>query len=127
MVSPALSTTRRGVLRLSVAAMIGVAPREAGAAPDGQLRIGAHVSLAPTWFDPAETSGIITPFMLLYAMHDAVLKAMPDASLFAVMPDDPDGDTFADNIVIYLDHVQRHLGMIEALRGLQGTAGTATN
>jgi len=52
--------------------MIGIAPREAGAAPDGQLRIGAHVSLAPTWFDPAETSGIITPFMLLYAMHDAM-------------------------------------------------------
>ena len=25
---------------------------------------GAHISLAPTWFDPAETSGIITPFML---------------------------------------------------------------
>jgi hypothetical protein len=29
--------------------------------------------------------------------------------------------------MLYLDHVQRHLGMIEALRGLQGTAGTATN
>jgi hypothetical protein len=63
----------------------------------------------------------------VFARLQAVLNAMPDASLFAVMPDDPDGDTFADNIVIYLDHVQRHLGMIEALRGLQGTAGTATN
>lgn len=29
--------------------------------------------------------------------------------------------------MFYLDDVQRHLGMIEALRGLQGTAGTATN
>jgi peptide/nickel transport system substrate-binding protein len=36
-----------------------------------------HVSLAPTWFDPAETSGIITPFMILYALHDAVVKPMP--------------------------------------------------
>jgi peptide/nickel transport system substrate-binding protein len=36
-----------------------------------------HVSLAPTWFDPAETSGIITPFMVIYALHDAVLKPMP--------------------------------------------------
>ena len=36
-----------------------------------------HVSLAPTWFDPAETPGIITPFMVLYALHDAMVKAMP--------------------------------------------------
>ena len=36
-----------------------------------------HVSLAPTWFDPAETPGIITPFMVLYAMHDAMVKPMP--------------------------------------------------
>jgi len=36
-----------------------------------------HISLAPTWFDPAETSGIITPFMLLYALHDALVKPMP--------------------------------------------------
>ena len=57
--------------------MIGAAPRAAGAAADGQITIGAHVSLAPTWFDPAETAGIITPFMLLYAMHDAMVKAMP--------------------------------------------------
>jgi peptide/nickel transport system substrate-binding protein len=77
MVSRSLSTTRRGVLGLSTAAMIGAALRSAGAAPDGELRIAAHVSLAPTWFDPAETPGIITPFMMLYAMHDAVLKAMP--------------------------------------------------
>src|SRR5262245_6723721 len=72
-----LSTTRRGVLGLSTAAMIGATLHTAGAAPEGELRVAAHVSLAPTWFDPAETPGIITPFMLLYAMHDAVLKAMP--------------------------------------------------
>lgn len=36
-------------------------------------------------------------------------------------------DTSAHNTMLYLDHVQRHLGMIEALRGLHGTAGTATN
>ena len=40
------------------------------AAPKGQLTYGVHVSLAPTWFDPAETRGIITPFMVLYALHD---------------------------------------------------------
>ena len=62
----------------------------------------------------------------VFAHLQAVLKAMPDDSLFAVMADDPDGDSYADNIMIYLDHVERHLGMIEALRGLQGTSGSAT-
>jgi peptide/nickel transport system substrate-binding protein len=36
-----------------------------------------HISLAPTWFDPAETPGIITPYMVMYAMHDALVKPMP--------------------------------------------------
>jgi peptide/nickel transport system substrate-binding protein len=39
-----------------------------------------HVSLAPVWFDPAEVSGIITPFMVLYALHDAMVKPMPGRS-----------------------------------------------
>ena len=47
------------------------------AAPSGQLTWAIHVSLAPTWFDPAETQGIITPFMVLYALHDAMVKPMP--------------------------------------------------
>jgi peptide/nickel transport system substrate-binding protein len=51
--------------------------KPAKAAPDGRITIASHVSLAPSWFDPAETAGIITPFMLMYAMHDAVAKAMP--------------------------------------------------
>ena len=49
----------------------------AAAAPEGQMTWGVHISLAPTWFDPAETLGIITPFMVMYAMHDAIAKAMP--------------------------------------------------
>ena len=49
------------------------------AAPEGQMTWAVHVSLAPTWFDPAETSGIITPFLFLYALHDAVVKPMPGA------------------------------------------------
>ena len=53
-------------------------PRLAGAsAPQGQLTWGIHVSLAPSWFDPAETSGLITPFMVLYALQDALVKPMP--------------------------------------------------
>ncbi len=47
------------------------------AAPEGQMTWAVHISLAPTWFDPAETPGIITPFMVLYALHDALVKPMP--------------------------------------------------
>jgi peptide/nickel transport system substrate-binding protein len=47
------------------------------AAPAGQITWGVHISLAPTYFDPAETPGLITPFMVLYALHDAVAKPMP--------------------------------------------------
>jgi peptide/nickel transport system substrate-binding protein len=52
-------------------------PTLATAAPDGQMVWGVHISLAPTWFDPAETPGMITPFMIMYALHDAVVKPMP--------------------------------------------------
>ena len=47
------------------------------AASDGEMTWAVHVSLAPTWFDPAETPSVITPFMVLYALHDALVKPMP--------------------------------------------------
>ena len=50
-------------------------PRKANRRADD---VGVHFSIAPTWFDPAETPGIITPFMFLYALHDALVKPMPD-------------------------------------------------
>src|SRR5262245_38180915 len=64
------------MLSLTVAFLAPLAS-PAAAAPEGQLTIAAHVSLAPTWFDPAETLGVITPFMTLYALHDALVKPMP--------------------------------------------------
>ena len=63
------------VLLTLVLSTVTVVP--AHAAPDGQVTWAVHISLAPTWFDPAETSGIITPFMVLYALHDALVKPLP--------------------------------------------------
>ena len=48
-----------------------------GTAPAGQVTLANTVTLAPTWFDPAETPGVITPFLTLYALHDALVKPMP--------------------------------------------------
>ena len=77
-----ISITRREALALAALGLIAGAPGAARAAgPQGQLIWGIHVSLAPTWFDPAETPGLITPFMILYALHDAVVKPMPGQPL----------------------------------------------
>lgn len=73
--------TRRDVLALAALGIAAGAPAAAWAvAPGDRLTWGLHVSLSPTWFDPAETQGIVTPFMVLYALHDAVVKPMPDNS-----------------------------------------------
>jgi peptide/nickel transport system substrate-binding protein len=70
--------TRRSLLTMAAVGAATTAPRVSFAAgPRGQLTWAIHVSLAPTWFDPADTQGVITPFMVLYALHDAVVKPMP--------------------------------------------------
>ena len=70
--------TRRDLLAITALGLVAGVPRSGfAAAPQGQLTWGIHVSLAPTWFDPADTLGIITPFMVLYALHDALVKPMP--------------------------------------------------
>jgi peptide/nickel transport system substrate-binding protein len=80
----AFGMSRRDLLALAALGLAGGAGGPAvAAAPQGQLTWGAHISLAPTWFDPAETSGIITPFMVLYALHDALAKPMPGQLLAA--------------------------------------------
>jgi peptide/nickel transport system substrate-binding protein len=70
----------RWLVLLAVSSMLIAAPASA-AAPDGQLTWAVHASLAPAWFDPAETTGISTPFMVLYALHDALVKPMPGQAL----------------------------------------------
>ena len=74
--------TRRETFALAALGLVAIAPGAArGGGRDEQLTWGVHISLAPTWFDPAETPGIITPFMVLYALHDALVKPMPGRPL----------------------------------------------
>ncbi len=51
--------------------------RVADAKPKGMVTYAIHVNIAPTWFDPREVPGWITPFMFIYAIHDALCKPMP--------------------------------------------------
>src|SRR5499425_1463896 len=76
--SRALAPVLIAVLALTGAPPAGHRP---AAAAEGTLTWGVHVTLAPTWFDPAETPGMITPFMVLYALHDAMVKPMPGQAL----------------------------------------------
>src|SRR5215831_5477577 len=72
---------RREILKMSATlAGAGVFPSPGsggGVQPEGQLTWAVHFTLAPTLFEPAETPGLVTPFMILYALHDAMLKPMP--------------------------------------------------
>src|SRR5260370_9433475 len=47
------------------------------AAPGGPLTGGLRVALAPGCLAPAEPEALITPFRVLYAIHDALVKPMP--------------------------------------------------
>jgi peptide/nickel transport system substrate-binding protein len=61
---------------VALSLLVGVRP--SAAAPEGQLTWAVHFTLAPTLFEPAETPGLVTPFMILYALHDALVKPLPD-------------------------------------------------
>ena len=82
-----------GIFLFLLVSMAAAGPSEA--APEGQVTYGVHISLAPTWFDPAETPGIVTPFMVLYGLHDAMLKALPGNPLAPALAESwtasPDG------------------------------------
>ncbi len=64
-------------LTLLLSAAVVLTGRPAQAAPEGTLTWGVHVTLVTRWLDPAEAEGLITPFMLFYALHDALVKPMP--------------------------------------------------
>src|SRR6266702_3347069 len=49
---------------------------DVSAQPKGQMTWAIHFTIAPTFWEPAETAGI-TSFLFLYALHDALVKSMP--------------------------------------------------
>jgi peptide/nickel transport system substrate-binding protein len=73
-----LRFARALVVVLLLTLVTGLAGTPALAAPEpGTMVIGLHVQLASRWLDPGETEALITPFMILYPLHDALLKPMP--------------------------------------------------
>ena len=76
--------------------LLGVAPGQA--AQPGELIAAWHVALVPTWFDPSTAPPQITPFGMLYAIHDAMVRPLPQqkmgASLAESWSESPDGLTY---------------------------------
>lgn len=46
-----------------------------------EVRWAIHVTLAPGWFDPGEAPAAATPYMVLYMVHDALLKPLPGKAI----------------------------------------------
>src|SRR5205085_10357199 len=78
-------TTMKRWRKLAAAAILasGMALGGPGSAaaqtkPEGEMRFAVYVTLAPGWLDPGEAQpGFITPFWVLVALHDALVKPMP--------------------------------------------------
>src|SRR5919204_2819126 len=66
--------------------------------PTGELVYAMHVTLSPSWFDPAETPAQITPFGILYALHDAVVRPLPGERMGPALAESwsesPDGKAY---------------------------------
>jgi peptide/nickel transport system substrate-binding protein len=101
-----MAAQRRSMGRLVAAillgsALVGVAlAREvrAQAQPADQLTVAFDVSIAPSFLEPAETPGIGTPFVFLYALHDALIKPLPGNNMAPGLAESwresPDGLTY---------------------------------
>src|SRR6516165_4046144 len=60
-----------------VLALATTSPRAAESALSGQAVMAWHVTIAPSWFDPSTAPPQITPFGMLYAIHDALVRPYP--------------------------------------------------
>ena len=85
---------RIAALVLGLALWLAAAPGLAQS-PAGEVTVSFHVTLAPSWFDPSAAPPQITPFGVLYAIHDALVRPLPGQkmgpSLAESWTESPDG------------------------------------
>jgi peptide/nickel transport system substrate-binding protein len=79
-----------------VAVMLGGSPPPTLAqSPAGEVTASFHVTLAPSWLDPSTAPPQITPFGVLFAIHDALVRPLPGQkmapSLAESWTESPDG------------------------------------
>ena len=55
--------------------------------PEGEMKFALYVTIAPAWLDPGEAQpGFFTPFWMLVALHDALVRPMPGKSMAPASP-----------------------------------------
>jgi len=64
-------------LLIVVVALGGFASTAGAAPPSRKVTIAWHVTISPAWFDPSTAPPQITPFGMLYAIHDALVRPYP--------------------------------------------------
>src|ERR1700730_14052820 len=79
MVSLHLRYLRLALVSLLLAAVLvpTAPPRAADPPSSGQAVMAWHVTIARSWFDPSTAPPQITPFGMLYAIHDALVRPYP--------------------------------------------------
>jgi peptide/nickel transport system substrate-binding protein len=73
--------SRRVVVGSLIAAPAVLRAPAALAGPSGQVVVAFHVTISPAWFDPSLAPPQITPFGVLYALHDALVRAYPGTEM----------------------------------------------
>jgi peptide/nickel transport system substrate-binding protein len=63
-----------------VATLLGI-DAAAQSKPEGQLVIAFDTTIASSYLDPVETTGLAAPFVFLYALHDALVKPLPGSPM----------------------------------------------
>ena len=79
------------------------------------MRWALYVTMSPAWFDPGEFAGL-TPFWVLYALHDALVKPMPD---------NPMAPSLAESWTVSADQRVYEFKLREGLRFHNGDPFTA--
>src|SRR5438093_1119896 len=89
---------RRTLVLIGVVALTVVVVQGTAAQPAGEAVLAFHVTIAPTWFDPSTAPPQITPFGILHALHDGLVKPLPGQkmgnSLAESWTESPDGLTY---------------------------------
>jgi peptide/nickel transport system substrate-binding protein len=86
------------LLAVTSTMLVAASAAVAQPAPSGQAVMAWHVTIAPSWFDPSTAPPQITPFGMLYAIHDALVRPYPGQrmgnSLAESWRESPDGRVY---------------------------------
>ena len=98
-----MTSSRTSCLRRAAYLLFSLAAGLVWASPGAHARAGHavmawHVTIPAAWFDPSTAPPQITPFGMLFALHEALVRPYPDhpagASLAESWSESPDGKTY---------------------------------